>query len=322
MNMLLHWGDMCMKSLLSIDELIEHMKERGIKFEIISESDARTFLTNNNYYFKLASYRTLYAKCPDGSSREGQYQNLDFAYLKELSTIDMYLRYIIIEMCLDIEHAIKVRLINAVTQNSNDDGYQLIKLYLKDEDPGFNILKSIRSHKSGEYCKDLIQKYYPYFPVWVLVELISFGDLLHLCRFYEKTYNCSLIPNNKFMNTIRDLRNASAHSNCLMNKMTVQMEATKQPDSTITCFVKGMSGISASSRAKNLNKTFVYNMVTLLYVYNELMPSIAKQKKYLQLQEFLNGRAIKNKNYFKSNSQITGVYNFLKKVIDNLSNTV
>ena len=267
-----------MKNLLSIDELIDHMKARGIKFEIISESEARDFLTNNNYYFKLASYRTLYAKCPEGSSREGQYQNLDFAYLKELSTIDMH---------------------NAVTQNSDDDGYQLIKLYLKDEDSSLNILKSIRSHKSGEYCKDLIQKYYPYFPVWVLVELISFGDLLHLCQFYEKIYNCTLIPDNKFMNTIRDLRNASAHSNCLMNKMTVQMEATKQPDSKITCFVKKMPEISATSRAKNLNKTFVYNMVTLLYVYNELMPSVAKQKKYLQLQEFLTGRAIKNKDYFK-----------------------
>ena len=234
----------------------------------------------------------------------------------------MHLRYIIVEMCLDIEHAIKVQLINAVTQNSDDDGYQLIKLYLKDEDSSLNILKSIRSHKSGEYCKDLIQKYYPYFPVWVLVELISFGDLLHLCQFYEKIYNCTLIPDNKFMNTIRDLRNASAHSNCLMNKMTVQMEATKQPDSKITCFVKKMPEISATSRAKNLNKTFVYNMVTLLYVYNELMPSVAKQKKYLQLQEFLTGRAIKNKDYFKSNSQITGIYNFLKKVIDNLASNV
>ena len=131
-----------MKNLLSIDELIDHMKARGIKFEIISESEARDFLTKNNYYFKLASYRTLYAKCPEGSSREGQYQNLDFAYLKELSTIDMHLRYIIVEMCLDIEHAIKVQLINAVTQNSDDDGYQLIKLYLKDEDSSLNILKN------------------------------------------------------------------------------------------------------------------------------------------------------------------------------------
>ena len=311
-----------MKKKLSIDELIDHMKTRGIKFDIASENDARDFLAHNNYYLKLASYRTLYEKCPQGSCREGQYQNLDFGYLKELSTIDMHLRYIIVEMCLDIEHAIKVRLVNAVTQNSDDDGYQLIKLYLKDEDSNFTILKSIRSHKSGEYCKDLIEKYYPFFPIWVLVELISFGDLLHLCRFYEKTYKCSLIPDNKFMNTIRDLRNASAHSNCLINKMTAKMEATKQPDSIITCFVKGMKGISASSRAKNLNKTFAYNMVTLLYVYNQLMPAIAKNKRYLQLQEFLNGRVIKNKDYFKSNTQIVGVYNFLKKVVDNLSSTV
>lgn len=31
----------------------------------------------------------------------------------------------------------------------------------------------IHKHKSGEYCKNLIEKYYPYFPIWVLVELIS-----------------------------------------------------------------------------------------------------------------------------------------------------
>ena len=37
-----------------------------------------------------------------------------------------------------------------------------------------------------------------------------------------------------------------------------------------------------------------------------------------ELQEFMNGRVIKNKSYFKSNSKIVGVYNFHKKVIDNL----
>lgn len=307
-----------MKQLLSVEELIEHMKSKGIKFNIVTEEEARAFLENNNYYFKLASYRTLYPKCPQGSSREGQYQNLDFAYLKELSTIDMYLRYIIIEMCLDIEHAIKVKLVKAVSQNADEDGYDIVKRYLKDEDTNLNVLKSIRSHKSGEYCKDLIQKYYPYFPIWVLVELISFGDLLHLCRFYEKTYSCSLIPDNKFMNTVRDLRNASAHSNCLMNRMTEKMESSKQPDAAITGFVKGMFGISASSRAKNLNKTFTYNMVTLLYVYNQLMPATSKKKRYEQLQVFLDDRAVKNRDYFKSNPQICGIYHFIKKVIDSL----
>ena len=123
-----------MKQKLSIDELITHMKNKGIKFDIVSEQDARKFLTYNNYYLKLASYRANYDKCSENSQRKGQYQNLDFGYLKELSTIDMHLRYIIIEMCLDIEHFIKVRLVSAVTDTPGEDGYNVVKKYLKKED--------------------------------------------------------------------------------------------------------------------------------------------------------------------------------------------
>ncbi len=41
------------------DELITHMKIKGIKFEIVKEEDAKIFLQNNNYYMKLASYRAI-----------------------------------------------------------------------------------------------------------------------------------------------------------------------------------------------------------------------------------------------------------------------
>lgn len=51
-----------MKELLTTDQLIDHMKAKGITFNIISEQDAKTFLTNNNYYMKLASYRKNYKK--------------------------------------------------------------------------------------------------------------------------------------------------------------------------------------------------------------------------------------------------------------------
>lgn len=307
-----------MKKIFSVDELINHMKEKGIRFDETSIEDAINFLHYNNYYFKLAAYRNLYPKIVQGK-RKGEYQNLDFAYLQELSTIDMHIRYLIIEMCLDIEHAIKVRLVDAVTNNQFEDGYEIVRRYLNEEDKNFYLLKTIKKHKSGEYCGNLIDKYYPYFPIWALVEVISFGDLLHICQFYERKYNCQIIPKNKFMNTVRDLRNASAHSNCLLNQLNQRMESSKQPDSEITKFVKNIGTISNQTRNNNLHKNFAYDITVLLYVYDWLMPSIAKKKRYAQLYFFMKGRAKKKASYFSTNSQISGCYVFLRKIIDNLN---
>ena len=291
------------------------MKNRGITFNEISENDAKQFLQNNNYYMKLAAYRANYDKCDTGK-RQGRYKKLDFGYLKELSTIDMYLRYIVMDMCLDIEHVIKVRLIKNITNNPSEDGYDIVRKFIAQDD-NLRILKNIRSHKSGEYCKDLIEKYYPYFPVWVFVELISFGDLLYFCSFYEKIYGVQII-NNKLMNTVRDVRNAAAHSNCLLNKMTEKIDSTKQVNNEISSFIIGMKNISKTSRVNNLSYKFTNSFVTVLYVYDSLMNEIPKQKRYKEIQEFMNGRVVKNKQFFQSNSKIIGVYNFHKKVIDNL----
>jgi hypothetical protein len=293
------------------------MKKKGIRFEEISEDDAKSFLIKNNYYMKLASYRNNYEKCEIGK-REGQYKKLDFAYLKELSTLDMHLRYIVMEMCLDIEHAIKVRVIEHVTNNPDEDGYNIVRKFIA-KDNNINILKKIKSHKSGEYCKDLIEKYYPYFPVWVFVELISFGDLMYFVSFYEEEYGIQIV-NNMFMNTVRDLRNAAAHSNCILNKMTERIDDSKQISCDISRFIKSMPNISKQSRLNNLNYKFTYNFITLLYVYDCLMGDISRQKRYEQLNVFLEGRVIRNQHYFKSNTKIVGVYRFHKKVIDNLAN--
>lgn len=305
-----------MKKLLTIDELINHMKEKGITFKEVSEEDAKIFLQRNNYYMKLAAYRANYEKC-DSGKRAGQYKKLDFGYLQELSTIDMYLRYKIMEMCLDIEHAIKVRLIDDITNNTSEDGYDIVRKFIA-KDENLRILKNIRSHKSGEYCKDLIAKYYPYFPAWVFVELISFGDLLYFCSFYEETYGVQIV-NNTLMNTIRDMRNAAAHSNCILNKMTERIDPTKQVNSEISNFIAGMTDISKTSRVNNLNYKFTNSFITLLYVYDSLITESSKKKRYQELQKFLNDRVVRHKEYFKSNTKIVGVYNFHKKVVDNLA---
>ncbi|MCD7766913.1 MAG: Abi family protein [Lachnospiraceae bacterium] len=92
---------------LSIDEQIADMQQKGITFQYANVEEARNFLKNNNYYFKLKSYERNYDKY-SSTEKKGQYINLDFAYLKELSTLDMYIRKMILSMALDIEHALKV----------------------------------------------------------------------------------------------------------------------------------------------------------------------------------------------------------------------
>lgn len=305
-----------MKPILSANEMIEHMKSRGIKFNIISEEEAKIFLKESNYYMKLASYRTNYPKYSTGK-RENQYINLEFAYLKELSTLDMHLRYIIMEMCLDIEHYIKVKLLGAIENNPDEDGYDVIRRFIGHDNNTY-ILKKIKGHKSSEYCKNLIEKYYPYFPAWVFVELISFGDLAYLCAFYEENYGYEIV-NSKFMNSVRDIRNASAHNNCLINRLFDQLDHGKQVDFEITNFVKEVSGIKSDTRGKNLNYRVTYNFITLIYVYNEVVTSKgARQYRYNELKDFFNNRARRNAEYFKSNSKIVGIYNFVKNVVDNL----
>lgn len=44
-----------MKNKITVDDQIQHMKSKGIKFYIMSENDAKDFLSYKTYYFKLKS---------------------------------------------------------------------------------------------------------------------------------------------------------------------------------------------------------------------------------------------------------------------------
>lgn len=304
-----------MKQLLTSDELIVHMESKGISFSIDDKTKAKEFLENHNYYLKLASYRANYKKHPDGTKKAGKYINLEFAYLRELSTIDMHLRYLIIQMTLDIEHYLKVRLLNAIENNPAEDGYRLIQEFIA-QDYDLRALKKIQTHKSSDYCKDLIEKYYPYFPAWVFVELISFGDLAHLCAFYHTKYS-ETIADRILLNSVKDIRNASAHSNCLINRLT---PGDNTPHNSVVDRVKAISGISENVRDKKLSNKFLYDFVCLLFAYDEIVPSaITKQKRYAELKDFFEGRMVHNKDWFSKNNVITSAYDFAKKVLDNFT---
>lgn len=96
------------KPRLSLDEQIQHLKGKGILFNIMDEGSAKQYLKYNNNYYKLTSFRKNYDKHPDGENK-GKYIRLEFAYLVDVLIIDMRLRYRIVEIALDIEHHTKLQ---------------------------------------------------------------------------------------------------------------------------------------------------------------------------------------------------------------------
>lgn len=109
------------KPKLSIDGQIEHLKSKGVLFDIMGEDEAKAYLAKNNNYFKLTAYRKNYDKHPDGENK-GKYINLEFAYLVDIAVIDMLLRYRFVHMALDIEHHTKLKILRKMNE-CDEDGY-------------------------------------------------------------------------------------------------------------------------------------------------------------------------------------------------------
>lgn len=291
-----------MDEIITYDNIIDHCVDKGIKFDIASKEQALQYIRENNYFFRVYSYRKNYPK-----NEEGQYINLDFAYLIELSKIDRDLRYILFDLCIDVEHYIKKEIVKRVT-SAGDQNEIVSQYFMLNEGAKERIEKQ---DKLTSYSHNLIEKYSDNYPIWVFVEVVSFGTLTSFCSFYEEKYSESIISN-KILNNIRDLRNAVAHNCCLLVDFVGANQVN--PDSRISSFVS-KCGIGGISRKKSLSNKFIYDLICLFYVHKNL---INDPSKFGRLKDFLNVRAINKKEYFVNNQPITRVYNFIKKVVESI----
>ena len=309
------------KELKTSSELIEHMKSKGITFNLMSENEATHFIQEHNYYFKVAAYRKNYNKYPCGA-KAGKYIDLDFAYLKELSILDMYLRYLILELCLDIEHSLKIALLNDIETNPNEDGYKIVQEFSKTSD----CIKKINTHLNTSYAKDLIKKYSSNYPVWVLCELISFGDLCKLCNCYDKLYPKRLKFKPALLFPVRDIRNASAHNNCLIHNLRAE---NVKPNNEITNIAASASKefknftVSKTMRLKLLRNKPIHDFIALIYMYKQIVKSENTQKRQFKKIDILFNWTIKRRClYFSKNPALTNPYLFIKEFIENLSSKI
>lgn len=308
------------KPKLNTEQQIEHLLSKGVRFELISVEDAKAYLRDNNNYFKLRAYRKNFPKHPDGPNK-GKYINLDFAKLKDLSIIDMRMRYVFIQMALDIEHFAKVKLLRAI-EDSTDDGYQIVDDYmdhLKVEDSANgshhydSLIKDIERNRNNPYCGGIIDKYDNCYPVWSFVEIIPLGTMIHFFGFCADALKRKDLADEYYLlKTIKELRNAAAHSNCIIHDMGTKDSKRKANYSVL----RALTGISKATKDSQLGNERMRQMTTLLYAHTVFVTSSGVHEHTKDLLTDLVSRMFHHIDYYADNDNILKAFEFFRNSVD------
>ncbi|PKE16725.1 Abi family protein [Macrococcoides caseolyticum] len=304
-----------LKKFMKSDELITKLKELGIRFQIIDENTAENILSNKTYYFKLGYFRTNFPK-----DDYGKY-NIEFAYLSDLASIDMKLRYILLTMCLDIEHIIKSIILNNASQNEKEDGYNIMATYYnRNENKKKKTFRNVM-HKQTieidgikrkeEVPKPEFLKHYNNPPIWVCLELMSYNQFSNFLSHYYSTYNeQNLDFAVKLISYVRKVRNMSAHSQPIIVNL-----ANPKKDSTNSLLInKGVDEFSLSyNQMKLLPLRHVTAVLLLHKYYCNNNAKLSAKKKLKEFQTDLNN----NKSYYIKYENLNKVISGLNKLIDN-----
>lgn len=317
-----------LKPMLHINEMVDYLKLKNIKFERISEKDAENYLKNNNNYYNLTSYKNNFEKYFVNGIFIDKYIDLDFLYLKDLSIIDHRLRLILFKMIIDIEHYLKIKILNTIESIDEEDGYRIVNRYL--EQDFYNVKFPKKVHNSifkkvgSEYYQKIFSKYdldkdkkLENIPIWEFLEIITFGELVNFYDFYTNEYK--LKDENKDVYILRDivkLRNAVAHNNCILSELN--MKKNKYPPSYKVIQFLNNCNIGKDTRSKKFSNSRIRQITYTLYMFNEIVTSDGiKNNVKKDINELFFDRIIKHKEYYNNNELLKSIYCYFKKIIEN-----
>lgn len=251
-------------------EQIYWLMIHGVSVKNIKE--AKNFLTNKNYFYKIISY----VKCFPND-------NYTFEQLKDISTIDMELRYVLLKACLDVEHAIKTFLSRIVTNSADYDGYNIVEDVFK-EQSGENLKEKIFSpfgHFNNEgifTVKVDYEEEYKHPSFWFVMENASLGKIgpfaNHMSREHPDNTKLNLI--NSAYYQITKLRNKAAHSNNIINRDIIKNEKCSGVDKDL------YTELRLKNVPKNLLRIPLVSRISILIFIHEQLTSPAMHNYRMQ----------------------------------------
>ncbi len=295
---------------LTVPEIISYCKETlGITFNLKSEEEVAVFLAKHNYFFRLKQYADFGEK-----TKSGKFINVDFGQMVELSTVDMFLRKLILKMTLDFEHYLKVKIINDSQENPADDGYAVVESFLETHNRVRHLIENL-NNSLNFYNRQVFEKYKETPSVWSIVEMLGFSDFIDFYAHYYQYFHlkCEYTPH---FDSVRRLRNAAAHNTCMISNLRPQNWF--KSDIEINFELLGAKLDVGNGVISSCLKVPVLNdFAVMLSNYVKLISSPKiKEKTLEEIQDFFNGRMILHKDYFENVNEIKNAYHFAKAILD------
>ena len=131
-----------------------------------------------------------------------------------------------------------------------------------------------RLHRD-EYSGDLQRHYAAEMPIWVLLELSSFGTVADVYRFCANRWgDHSMLREHYLLRSAKGVRNACAHSSAMINGLGAASHAARPAPDALTVALRD-AGFSKRSRASRMKNLRLQQIASLLLLHRRMAKGTA-----------------------------------------------
>ncbi len=268
------------KALISSNQIIQKMKGKGITFEKgITEVAAEKYMRNNLYYYKLASYRKNYKVI------DNKYQNLDIAYLINLSELDRDISEVIFRMTNEIEVSCMIeslRICEGSLRTKIFDPNEIVyDFYKSKKSKSLNatekMVVDIRKPLNNNLGNSVIHKYKSLdnndfmnqITVWEFLEIASFSTVYDFLKFVAAkgdSYSSLNTFDTRLIENVRNFRNMCAHNHNIINNIAKCGKPAK-----IKLVSKDLDRIKLKNKSMYGINVKISSVLNLIYAHSKIM---------------------------------------------------
>lgn len=208
------------KKPTTFEEQVQILKSRNLIID--NEEKAKSILEKINYY-RLSAYMLTY------KTNDGMYEGASIEEVYNLYTFDKKLRNLILPMLEDVEISFRTHISHLLAHKYGSLGYKDYRNFRNENYHRImmDILKAEINRSDEIFVSHHKQKYKGEFPIWVIIEVATFGDLSkmynnllekdqdEIAHKYYKTKGDFI---RTWLYSLSNLRNRCAHYGRLYNK--------------------------------------------------------------------------------------------------------